>query len=216
MQVDGKTKLKTLREIKKGELIVLAPCIANNVNILVNTGFTIENNPHDVVDINIAVSEGEAHFALKLELLEVPGNKFTFQLRNDFRHPQSMEIFSFLRFIKYDQEEGYLLLTKNQALDYKKNLFLKRGGPEDKWDPKGMFFGTEMNFCTRRCERLAIQELGRLCLSSLARYPTTLQQDLEVLEKDSDENHLATNERNCIRIRAGEKQILNKWLNLSQ
>lgn len=216
IQVDGRTRIRTTKEVKKGSMIVMLPNIANNTNLLINTGFTLEDNPNDCVDINIAISDLEAHFALKLELLETPGNLFNYQLRSDFSHPQSMEIFSFLRYVKFDEDEGYLLLTKNQAIDLKKKIFLQRGGTEDKWNPKGMFQGYEMNYCTRRCERNAIAQLGLLCKATLERFPTTLEQDLETLRKDKQEGNLSTNERNCIRIRVGEKQILAKWMMLTE
>lgn len=79
-----------------------------------------------------------------------------------------------------------------------------------------MFMGYEMNYCTRRCERNAIAQLGLLCKAYLERYPTTLVQDLETLSKDRQDGHLSTNERNCIRIRLGEKQILAKWMELTE
>ena len=42
----------------------------------------------------------------------------------------------------------------------------------------------------------------------LPRYPTTLQDDLDMLERDKKENNLTVNERNIIILRATEKQLL--------
>ena len=42
----------------------------------------------------------------------------------------------------------------------------------------------------------------------LPKYPNTLQEDLDMLEKDDKENHLTVNERNIINVRATEKQII--------
>lgn len=184
VQQDGRTKLKVTKEIKKGGLITLLPNIASNVNVLINTGFTLPNNPHECTDIHITFDESASNFALKLELMGSPGNMFNYQLRNDFRHPQSMEIFSFLRYVCFDEDEGYLLLTRNQTLEFKKKMFMQRGGKEDQWNPAGMFNGSEMNFCTKRCERNAMNELTRLCQGHLSRFPTTLEEDTESLQKD--------------------------------
>jgi len=43
----------------------------------------------------------------------------------------------------------------------------------------------------------------------LSRYPTSLEEDNEILDKDQIEQHLSTNERNCIIHRKGEKVVLN-------
>jgi hypothetical protein len=58
--------------------------------------------------------------------------------------------------------------------------------------------------------------LAKLCLSYLAKYKTTLQQDLEIIQKHTQEHHLSYNEKNCIYLRIAEKRILTKWLDLSQ
>ena len=39
----------------------------------------------------------------------------------------------------------------------------------------------------------------------LPRFPTTLQEDLDMLERDKTENNLTVNERNIINLRATEK-----------
>ena len=44
--------------------------------------------------------------------------------------------------------------------------------------------------------------------NSLSKYPNTLQEDIEILKRNSEENNLTFNEKNCIMIRKGEKQIL--------
>lgn len=50
--------------------------------------------------------------------------------------------------------------------------------------------------------------IEQLVNDSMSRYTTTLQEDLELLEKDDKEHNLTYNERNCILFREGEKQIL--------
>ena len=44
---------------------------------------------------------------------------------------------------------------------------------------------------------------------ALARYPTTLKEDMAILEKDDKkEETLTYNQRNCVLYRSGEKEIL--------
>ena len=50
----------------------------------------------------------------------------------------------------------------------------------------------------------------------MPKYPTTLQEDLDILEKDKKENHLTVNERNIIYCRATDKQIIKLNLEFAQ
>jgi hypothetical protein len=49
----------------------------------------------------------------------------------------------------------------------------------------------------------------------LPKYPTSLEQDLEILQKDKTEHHLTVNERNIITLRVSEKRIINLNLELA-
>lgn len=57
IQEGGITRIRVIKEIKKGGMVVMLPNIANNTNLLINTGFTLEDNPNDCVDINIVISD---------------------------------------------------------------------------------------------------------------------------------------------------------------
>lgn len=49
----------------------------------------------------------------------------------------------------------------------------------------------------------------------MPKYPTSLEQDLEILQKDKTEQHLSVNERNIIVLRVSEKRIINLNLELA-
>lgn len=49
----------------------------------------------------------------------------------------------------------------------------------------------------------------------LPKYPTSLEQDLEILQKDKAEQHLTVNERNIIVLRVSEKRIIHLNLELA-
>lgn len=168
------------------------------------------------MSLEITIDEADPLFKLKLELLEQSTNKFRYSLMNTFDIQTAWEIFSFLRFVHYDEDQGFLLVVRNQTLEYKHSVFLQQGGKPEDWNPKGHFTGSEMNYCSLRCERNMFKSLARLCLAQLARYKTTLQQDEEIMKKHSEEHNLGFNEKNCMWIRIAEKRILHKWLNLSQ
>jgi len=44
--------------------------------------------------------------------------------------------------------------------------------------------------------------------AALAKYPNTLEEDNNILERDSTENFLGFNKRNCVIYRKGEKELL--------
>lgn len=50
----------------------------------------------------------------------------------------------------------------------------------------------------------------------LAKYPTTIEEDIELLKQDESTNTLGFNKRNCILYRKGEKQVLNSLKDVSK
>ena len=62
---------------------------------------------------------------------------------------------------------------------------------------------------TKENEAKAWKLISSACDKNLSRYPTTLQEDIELLAKDDQEPSLGFNIRNCILYRKGEKDILH-------
>ena len=52
-------------------------------------------------------------------------------------------------------------------------------------------------------------KIDSLADASLSKYDTTIQEDLDLLEKDDQEKSLTQNERNSVILRSGEKKILH-------
>ena len=50
----------------------------------------------------------------------------------------------------------------------------------------------------------------------MPKYATTLQEDLDMLERDKKENNLTVNERNIVKLRATEKQIIKVNMEYAQ
>jgi hypothetical protein len=90
-----------------------------------------------MVMMEIVIDENDPLFSLKLELIDQSTNRFRYMLKNQFDTQGSWEIISFLRFVHYDEDQGFLLLCKNQVTELKRNTFLQQGGKIEDWNPKG-------------------------------------------------------------------------------
>lgn len=53
------------------------------------------------------------------------------------------------------------------------------------------------------------KQITKIVDKALSEYPTTLDEDKELLEKDAKENSLSLNQKNCIRYRMSEKKVLH-------
>lgn len=56
-----------------------------------------------------------------------------------------------------------------------------------------------------------MMKLMKMCKEGLGKFPNTLEEDLELLKKES----LTYNERNCIIYRAGEKRVYSFLMRLA-
>ena len=57
---------------------------------------------------------------------------------------------------------------------------------------------------SKRNEKKVWESIKSMCEEGLSRYPSTLEEDMEILQRDN----LTFNERNCTLFRSGEKEIL--------
>ena len=67
----------------------------------------------------------------------------------------------------------------------------------------------EFQKASKESELEAWQYIAKLCDLTLERYPTTLEEDIELLESDDISSFLGHNKRNCVLLRKGEKEILH-------
>lgn len=93
---------------------------------------------------------------------------------------------------------------------------MKRGGKLEDFKDTGFFKAREITPISVRNERMALKKLQSVCLSTLCNYSTSYKEDLETLEKDRRDHHLSVNERNCIKLRSGEKRILHFMIDSAQ
>ena len=61
-------------------------------------------------------------------------------------------------------------------------------------------------------ERKVLEKIYSMAKAGLNAYPTTYQEDLEILKRDD----LTFNQRNCVLFRSGEKEILIFLINATE
>ena len=54
--------------------------------------------------------------------------------------------------------------------------------------------------------------LRQLCNDGLKLYQHSLQEDMEILKLDDEEHNLTFNQRNCVILRSGEKEVLHFYI----
>jgi len=88
------------------------------------------------------------------------------------------------------------------------------GGPEDAWpaNPDGVdadpTFRGHMAVVSLDNEESVWRTIEDAVDAALAKYPTTLDEDREILDEDKTENALGKNKTNCILFRMSEKMVL--------
>ena len=122
-----------------------------------------------------------------------------FRVSEDLNERNMHECFSWCRFVEYD--ENIALIYQYQGAANARN-----NRNEDSDDESNGFNGKSLPGLSIRNETRVWQKLKLLSQESLGNYPTTYQEDLEILEKNEG---LTFNTRNCVLFRSGEKKILH-------
>ena len=190
-----------------------------NSRFFLNYGFIVENNDGNEVPIKVALRGHDPLLALKKQLLAdgattappasagpdaQPFRKF--RVSEDMRARTTRECLSFLRYTLYEEKVAmlYQFQSTNTPPAYALN-----DSDEDSDDDKDdtSFKATNIPAVSISNERTVLLALKELCLECLAKYPTTFQEDLEILEHPPPD--LDFSRRNCVLMRSGEKQVLH-------
>ena len=127
------------------------------------------------------------------------------------------EFLSWIRYVIYDGDLGYLCLQKNQTVIEAQKRRQQNGQDSDEYenfnDDADCFKGTNLKPINMECEMKMWTKIKELCEGQLAIYPNNLQQDLDLLAADDKEQQLTQNERSCVLFRKGEKKILHYLVN---
>lgn len=155
-----------------------------NSRFLLNYGFIVIGNDGNEYPLKLALNPDDAHFRLKMNILE-GSTEIVVRAMATLNEDVFYEVIGMLRFIVL--EEASLLPQ-----------IVHECTPEN-----GRFSPGRIPPISIQNELNALQQLKALALAGLAAYPETLEQDAELLATD-----LTENQRNCVLMRQGEKEIL--------
>ena len=171
---------------------------------MLNYGFIVENNDANEVPIKIYFNHDDPHVQMKKQMISNTAEFKKFRTSEDFNEKVMTECFSWLRFVEFDENIA-LLYQYQGAANAKHNH-------EDSDDDCNGFTGKSLPAISIQNEKRVWAKLKMLALESLGNYPTTYEEDLEILEKNEG---LTFNTRNCVLFRSGEKKILLFLINTS-
>ncbi|CAD8077509.1 unnamed protein product [Paramecium sonneborni] len=183
--------IETDENIEKGQMIFDSYGSKCNSRFLLNYGFVVEDNNANEVNVQVDPDGPFTLISFKEALI-----KETLQLPKSFRlviDPEDVNILDFMSYIRFllikDENELLNLLGKNSYFKPTKISFVGIQNELDMWNL-----------------------IENICVHALNKYPTTLEQDNEILKICE----LTINQRNCLILRIGEKKILSFYLQFSK
>ena len=169
-----------------------------NSRFLLNYGFIVEQNDSNEYPFTIEMNEKVDYFDLKIQFLPNKEFKKIFRVQKSFEENVVLEFMSYIRFICFNEEKHLLFPI----------LFNKKVNQEE----SKQNFHMMPPFSVLN-ESLMIIYILNLSNDGLEKYITTIEEDELLLKENLDKNNskydkLSFNQKNCIKMRLGEKEIL--------
>jgi hypothetical protein len=139
---------------------------------------------------------------LKRDLIKKEAHKQTFLVTQDHTYKENSRLLAFLRFVVYENSQCDF---DPKVSEIRKKDILQKSSTQGYMEP-----------ISKRNE-LAVWDILTTKFEALInRFPTTLQEDEQLLKRDEKDGKLTINEKNCISMRMKEKQICNFFLNTAK
>lgn len=169
------------RPYKKFEQVFISYGEKGNADLLLLYGFALERNPFNSVDISVGLSKEDPLFTEKMNYLNRAGRGATsvrFPLQSN-RYPS--ELVDFLRLLLVEAED--LGMQPIQQTDFNEPI-------------------------SPSLERRVLTTMINICESYLEQYPTTVDEDDNLIKDKGMFGALSRQQRMAIKLRASEKRIL--------
>ena len=179
------------KDFSAGQQYTIFYGVRANIDLLVHNGFVFESNHDDCLTLKFGISKNDALAGQKLSILEelaIPRTGLFFMGKLPDK-PLDPALMGFLR---------VLCLTSKDIDHYS-------GSPEQ----IRTLIEVKMNDeNVSELDKKVYQYLSTRCQLLLKSYPTTLEQDLELLETNKNEEFGQKNYFSCL-LRSKEKEMLN-------
>ena len=192
--------IQAIDDIKEGNEIFDSYGKKTNARFLLNYGFCLEENDTSEYLLNIDFNNNYPLFDIKKQIFR---NEFennyninrNFCLNNNIYESQIIELLSFLRFILFDGDinDLYNIINSNSN---ENNIEIN------------IFYIPAIN---KDLEIKVLKHLHLLCRKSLAKYPTTFEQDQNIYN-NKNKNNISFNKRNCLLLLMNEKTVLSFYI----
>ena len=189
--------IQAIEDIKEGSEIFDSYGKKTNSRFLLNYGFCLEDNDTSEYLLSINFNEKYPLFDMKKKIFKNEAEcnlkiKRNFCLNNNFYESQIVELLSFLRFILYDGDIN--------------NLFNIINSNENEMEINILYIPA----INKQLEIKVLKHLYSLCKKSLAKYPTTFEQDKNIYNNKN--NNISFNYRNCLLLLMNEKTVLAYYM----
>lgn len=177
------------KDFQVGQQFTIFYGVRANIDLLVHNGFVFDTNVNDCLTLKLGISKNDPNAADKFKFLEELSINRTglFFMSNLSEKPLDPTLLGFLR---------VLCLTKDNIEEMKDDLAVVKSFLCDLPDAP---FAPEL-------DRRVYQYLETRCQLLLKSYPTSLEEDLELLAKKEE---LSQKQYFCVLLRKQEKEMLN-------
>lgn len=183
-QERGGFVIEALENICRGEEVLDSYGKKCNSRFLLNYGFINRNNDANEYPFKVKLRESDEHFAVKKNLME--SGSQTFRLQTDLTEVTFSNFLGTMRFVEL--EDISIMPELIQQCQ----------------DEKSHFKATKAKPISIQNEKKVLSKFRELVKEGIAKYTTSLEDDIEILKGD-----LTENQRNCALMRQGEKTILH-------
>ena len=188
--------IQATEDIQEGSEIFDSYGKKTNARFLLNYGFCLEDNDTSECVMTIAFNESYPLFEEKKNFFQ---NEYelvrSFNLNNNFYESQIIEILSFLRFILFEGDINELY----NAINSSENIYNEEV-------PLTFYY---IQPISKELEIKVLKHLSLLCRRALGKYPTTFEEDQNLLKT---KKNISFNLRNCLLLLMSEKTVLSYFI----
>jgi len=185
--------IEAMEDIERGLEVMDSYGKKCNSRFLLNYGFIVRNNDANEYPFKCKLREDDPNLMTKRNLIDGSLSQ-TFRVQADEKENVFNDFLGFLRFVELNDIS-----------------ILPRIMEECQEEEQPGFKPSKIKPISLANERKVLQHVQKLAKSGIDLYPETLQEDAQILQRED----LTENQRNCVLMRQGEKQILDWYFKFS-